>query len=434
MRNRISAAVFYGWWVVFAGLMIQLLQGSLFFHSFGAYFVYFQSEFGWTRTMLTGAFSLQRLESGLFGPIEGWLIKRFGARLLVSIGAVIAGAGLMLLSRIDQVWQFYFAYLIIAMGSSVGGFIAISSTVTNWFRVKRSRAIGIAMSGFPVGGMLVPVLAWSMGHYGWRLTSFVSGLIIIAIGVPVAQLLRNSPEEYGLNPDGVPNYPATTSSGNATSSEHSPETIQSAWNFTVREAMKTRAFWLISGGHGIALLVVSTLLIFLIPHIVERIGLSVELAATVVTLMTAIMIFSQVFGGALGDKIDKRIGLTFCLLGHATALFGLAFSTTIWQIALFAVVHGLAWGTRGPLVMSIRADYFGRGNFATIMGFSSLIMMIGMIVGPLFTSSMADRMGDYKFAFIVLASISALGSVLFLFARTPPAPARSMQPVDRSIH
>ena len=261
----------------------------------------------------------------------------------------------------------------------------------------------------------------------------MSGLIIIAIGIPVAQLLRSSPEEYGLNPDGVADDQATTGSGDATPGDHSSEAAQRGWDFTVREAMRTRAFWLISGGHGIALLVVSTLLVFLIPHIVERIGLSVELAATIVTLMTAIMIFSQVFGGALGDKIDKRIGLTFCLLGHATALFGLAFSTAIWQIALFAVIHGLAWGTRGPLVMSIRADYFGRGNYATIMGFSSLIMMIGMIVGPLFTSSMADRLGDYKFAFIVLASISALGSVLFLFARRPPAPTRWTQSVDRSI-
>jgi MFS family permease len=309
----------------------------------------------------------------------------------------------------------------------VGGFIAVSTAVTNWFRAKRSRAMGIAMSGFPIGGMLVPVLAWFMGHYGWRPTSFVSGLIIIAIGIPVAQLLRSSPEEYGLNPDGVPDDQATTGSGDVTPGDHSSEAAQDGLNFTVREAIRTRAFWLISGGHGIALLVVSTLLVFLIPHIVERIGLSVELAATVVTLMTAIMIFSQVFGGALGDKIDKRIGLTFCLLGHATALFGLAFSTAIWQIALFAVIHGLAWGTRGPLVMSIRADYFGRGNYATIMGFSSLITMIGMIVGPLFTSSMADRLGDYKFAFIVLAGISAFGSVLFLFARRPPAPARSTQ-------
>jgi MFS family permease len=165
-------------------------------------------------------------------------------------------------------------------------------------------------------------------------------------------------------------------------------------------------------------------MVHLIPHIVERLGFSVEIAGTVVTLMTALMIVSQVFGGALGDRIDKRFVLMLCLLGHSVALFGLAFSSHIWQVALFAVIHGLAWGIRAPIVMAIRADYFGRSSYATIMGFSSIIMMLGMMTGPLFAGTLADRLGDYKLAFTILASIAGLGSVLFLLAKRPELPAR----------
>jgi AAHS family benzoate transporter-like MFS transporter len=165
-------------------------------------------------------------------------------------------------------------------------------------------------------------------------------------------------------------------------------------------------------------------MVHLIPHIVDRLGYSVATAGTVVTLMTGAMIFSQVFGGAIGDKINKRVGLTACLLGHSVALFGLAFATTIWQVAIFATLHGVSWGARTPMVMSIRAEYFGRSNFATIMGFSSFIMMIGMMVGPLIAGNLADRLGDYKVPFSILATGAGLGSLLFLMATRPPVPAR----------
>jgi len=148
------------------------------------------------------------------------------------------------------------------------------------------------------------------------------------------------------------------------------------------------------------------------------------MGATMVSLMMVMNIFGQVFGGALGDRINKRVGLTLCLLGHSGALFVLAFSSTIWHVALFAMIHGLSWGTRGPLVMSIRADYFGRASYATIMGFSSLIMMLGMIAGPLFAGNLADRLGDYKLAFAIVAGVAGLSSVLFLAARRPKLPPR----------
>ena len=135
----------------------------------------------------------------------------------------------------------------------------------------------------------------------------------------------------------------------------------------------------------------------------------------------------QVGGGALGDRINKRIGLTACLLGHSVALFGLAFSTIICQVAIFVTLHGVVWGARAPMAVSIRADYFGRSNYATIMGFSSLVRMSGMMVGPLFAGYMADRLGDYKLAFSILATITGLGSLLFLMPEGPPPPPRVLR-------
>jgi sugar phosphate permease len=346
------------------------------------------------------------------------MIIKFGPRKIVTIGIIIAGIGLMMLSRINNLWQFYAAFTTIALGSSLGGFMAIFATVANWFEKKRSRAMGIVMAGMSVGGLMVPVMAWSTDSFGWRSTAFASGIVLILVGIPIAQVMRHNPEDYGYLPDG-----AKLDSGNGESAGAEDGGAPDL-NFTAREALRTRVFWYVSFAHASALLVVSAIMVHLIPFIVDRLEYSLATAGTVVTLMTAMMIISQLGGGALGDKVEKRYALTVCLIGHSIALFGLAFATNIWLVAFFVVLHGVSWGTRGPIVISIRADYFGRKAYATIMGFSSMIMMVGMMSGALFTGFVTDRTDDYTLAFAILATVAACGSVLFFVSKPAPLPER----------
>ena len=102
-------------------------------------------------------------------------------------------------------------------------------------------------------------------------------------------------------------------------------------------------------------------------------------------------------------------------------LLMLTYAVNDLMIWLFVPLHGLAWGLRGPLMQSMRADYFGPTNFGTIMGFSSMIVMLGMITGPLLAGFLADQTGAYTTGFTVLALAAGLGSIFFYLA-TPPAP------------
>ena len=417
--------VFYGWWIVVGGFIVQLFGSLLFFHSFGAYFVYLQAEFGWSRTMIAGASSIARMESGILGPVQGWLVDRFGPRALVRVGSVILGCGLILFSQISSVWQYYGAFLLMALGSSFAGFMAVSVCLASWFARKRTRAMGIAMTGMGVGGLLVPTVAWFLGHYGWRPTALVSGFIVMFVGLGAAQLLRRSPEQYGMVPDGE--APQSDVAGSTIRASATQRGVGEA-DFTTREALRTKSFWLLSIAHAGGLLVVSAIGLHLIPHVVNRLGVSVEIAGTMVSVLMGMTIVGQIAGGSLGDRIDKRLGLSLCLLGHAVALTILAFATSMWQVAIFAAIQGLSFGSRGPLVMSIRADYFGRSSYATIMGFSSLIIMIGSTGGPLLAGNIADRYGDYQMAFIILAVVALVSSILFLFVRKPKLPARLRTP------
>jgi len=150
----------------------------------------------------------------------------------------------------------------------------------------------------------------------------------------------------------------------------------------------------------------------------------------VVAFLMAVVILGQLGGGFIGDRFDKRMVVAGCMLVHGIALVIFALATNVIGVLVFAVLHGLAWGVRGPLLNSIRADYFGRTAFATIMGFSSMVIMSGMFIGPLFAGAMADWLGDYRVSFLVLAGVTALGSVLFLLAKPPVLPPSAEAPAD----
>ena len=412
--------VFYGWRIVGAGFGLEVLIGSLLFHAYGSYVVLMREEFGWSRTLFSAAFAMARSESAVLGPIQGWLTDRFGPRALMRVGVTVFGLGFVLFSRIDSRVLFFVAFFMMVAGASLGGYVPISVAIVNWFRRRRALALGLSSSGSSVGGLLTPVVVASLTAFGWRTTALLSGLLVLLVGLPLAQVFRHRPEHYGEYPDGrLPEAPALPAVGD---SAGRPAIV--SVDFTAREAMRTPAFWLISLGHGSALLVVSAVLVHMVTHVTERLGYSLAQAATVVVLLTIAQIAGHLCGGWAGDRVSKRAIVVGCMLGHATALLLLAVASAYWMIAAFAMLHGLSWGTRGPLMAAIRADYFGSAAFGTISGVSSMVSMLGMMGGPLVAGILADRTGSYRLGFTVLASLALLGSFFFLLARRPPAAGR----------
>jgi MFS family permease len=407
---------FYGWWIVAAGFGLEVLIGGLVFHAYGAYVVLLREEFGWSKTLFSAAFSMARAESGLLGPVQGWLTDRFGPRVLIRIGMVIFAAGLMLFSQITTPLAFFLTFFMMALGSSLGGYLPIGVAIVRWFRRRRSLALSISATGMGVGGLLTPLVVVALTGIGWRWTAFLSGVLVLAAGFPLAQLVRDGPERHGLLPDG----------------DRAPADLPAAagpvaaGDFTVRQAVRTPAFWYVSLGHGSALLVVSAVLVHLIVHVTERLGYTLAQAASVVALMTVLQVIGQVSGGWAGDRYSKRMICAACMFAHAAALLILAFAVSFWMVLAFAMIHGLAWGVRGPLMGAIRADYFGASSFGRITGMSSMIVMFGMMGGPLVAGILADRTGSYVLGFSILAGMAALGSIFFVLARRPDRPKTTM--------
>jgi MFS family permease len=410
--------LFYGWWIVIASAGLQMLNGALLGQAFGAYVVVLRAEFGWSATSLAAASSLREMESGIVGPVQGWLLHRFGPRLIAQVGLVIFAGGFILFSRMQTLTEFYTAFLVMAVGASMSGYLTVTYVAVQWFEKKRATALGLMATGGAVGGLLVRVTVASMETFGWRETGVLSAIILLALGLPLTMILRFRPADSGMYPDGVP---PVEEPRNADGSALAGQTR----DFTLGEAIRTRAFWLVGFGHASALFVVSALNVHFISHLNHGMGYSLGFATSISLLLPLMFLIGTVAGGPLGDRFDKRWVMVVCMLMHGTAILLLAFAWNLVMVIIFCVMHGLAWGVRGPQMAAIRADYFGRTSFATILGVSNAIIIIGTISGPVIAGYVYDVTGSYRIGFEILSAFAILGSGFFILGRAPQRPLAS---------
>ena len=391
---------------------IQLMLAALLNQSFGAYVAVLSDERGWSKTALSGAAALQSVESALVGPVLGYLLDRFGPQGMIRLGIGIFALGFIGLSQIDSLGGFYVCAVLLAIGASLGGYFPLTVALIQWFERYRARALSLVSLGLALGGLLVPLVAWSMHHFGWRNTAMGSGFIALLVGLPLASVIRRRPQDHGETVDGLPPAPAASVGEALDGGPIRPE-------FTASQALRTPAFWLLAAGHAMALLVVTAVNVHAITHMKEGLGYTFATAGWVIMLMTFGQLLGVLLGAAVGDRFEKRKVAALCMLSHALGLMFLTYSSQMQGLIAFAMFHGLAWGLRGPFMQAIRADYFGRQAIGAIMGISAAIIAVGQIAGPMVAGLLADLTGDYRLGFTVLSILAALGSVSFMLAKKP---------------
>jgi MFS family permease len=416
--SKRTEGVFYGWWLVGVAVFMLTLMSLTVFQGLGTFLVALQNHFGWSRTQLSGAFSLARAEGAVLGPIEGFLVDRVGTRRMVLIGYSILGTGFVLFSFVQTLWQFYLVFMLITLGSGLGGWLAMIGMVNHWFSRRRAFAMALAMSGIHVAGFLVPVLAFGIESHGFRMTTLGIGIFILAAVFPVTRLIRNRPEEYGLLPDG--DAPATQPAQKAAATVVARADDDAA--FTARQALRTRAFWVLTVAQLSSSVSIVTLALHLVPKLTDM-ELSLKMASTVVLTYTAIALPAQFVVGRIADRLPKPPVIFACMTFQAVSLVVIALAESLYLAFLFAVLYGIGFGGRTPVMTALRGEYFGRKAFASIMGLSQFPNNIAMIGAPLFAGYMFDTTGTYLVPFMTFAALSFMGALLMLTVRKPKAAA-----------
>ena len=424
--------------------MMLTLMSLTVFQSTGTYFVALNREFGWSRTLLSGGFAFSRIQSAAIGPIEGYLIDRFGNRTMFVIGFTMMGGGFLLLSQLREgvvlldalpfpaIVQYYVAMGVIAIGSGLGGWLTMMSMINNWFSRQRSFAMATAMSGIHFGGFLVPALAFFIDNTGFRPSMLFIGVLVVAIVVPVAMIMRNNPEDYGMRPDGDPPRRMTTDGQEGGAAAASEPQADEEPEYTAWQALKTPAFWVLTITHMSSTLSLVALTVHLSPKLTDA-GMSLTGAGVVIFVYTLIALPMQFLSGYVADRMSKPPLICLFLLTQSVALVVIAYAESVFMAYLFALLWGIAFGGRGPLLTSIRGDYFGRKAFATIMGISQLPTSIIMVITPLYAGYVFDVTGSYFIPFLSFAFCSFAGAVLIMFARRPDAGAHEPYPIAQLL-
>ncbi len=403
---------------------MQWYGAGVWFYGFSVVFKSILNDFGWTRAVTAGAFSLARLEGGLEGPIVGWLVDRIGPRRMALFGGIVAGIGYVLLSRMNSLAALYILFgVVIAFGYNAGFSHAGATAVANWFVRKRGRALGLFALGAGVGGAtIVPLISVLITQFGWRTTVAVIGIAMWVIVTPLSFVLRHKPEQYGQYPDGEP-PDAHSLKGYDSSPEQSLAGIEvrvapDEDDFTWREALKTSTFWLMMLGASARSIGMSSVVLHQIAFLTD-IGISETAAAAALGMMVAISIPSRLFFGWLGDRMDKRYVMMTTYLLQAVGVFILANVRSIDQVYIFLVVFGIGYGGAIPVFIAMRGEYFGRKAFATIQGLMRLFLMIPTVIGPVFAGYVYDTTGSYYYAFVLFTVLYVIGAIVIAFAKRP---------------
>ncbi len=411
--------IFYGWWIVLASSILNFVSGGTFLYGFTVFFNPIRQAFGWGAAITSFAASFRGLETGFLDPVVGFLVDKIGPRKLMLFGWGIVGLGFLLMSRMNSLWQFYGAFLLVATGMCFGSFVVMVTAIAHWFHKKRSRALALIYVGMGASGIIAPLLALSINQFGWRTTLVIIGIASLVIGIPLSVLMRHKPSQYGYLPDGETRETmpeATTVSKGA--AEH--ESVSSAIGFTAKEAMKTRAFWLFSLVFLFQHTATSAVMIHIVPYL-ESVNVPSAIAATAVTGMTLCSLIGRLGFGFLGDFANKRYLIAIALAVQTLGLFIFSFAdvSKAWLIVLFLLTYGPGYAGTIPLRPALQADYFGTRSFGTIMGWMALISMFGGLVSPVFAGWVYDTTGSYRLVWRLFALTTVPAIPLILLAKPP---------------
>ncbi len=398
------------WWLVILGCITHAVNTGFSYFGMSAFFPSFEREFGWSRTAISGAFSLARIESGLLGPIEGYFVDRVGPRRIMYIGIVICTLGFVALSFVDSLPMLYVAIVLgIVLGSSLGYHMPISLLIAKIFHERRSLAFGIFRMGPGLSGVIVPLVGAMIVWWGWRTAAVASGCMLLAAGLPIAYLINRIAQAEERDRE-----LALATKAEASSIMHRSLDPQ----FTLKEVLRLDTFWFLSIAMALRHMVTEGVSVHFVILLVDR-GWSTAAASTLLGISALIGAPARVGMGWLGDMVDKRklimglllaLSVSVCVMGWAAG--SLAFTT-------FMIIYSLAYGGLASLQEPIRADYFGTKAFATIQGVSRSITTAGTFVGPVLAGLFYDLTKSYSVAFTIFAIVSLLSTILMFLARPP---------------
>jgi MFS family permease len=400
---------FYGWIVLACICLAGFARQGPAVAVLSIFVVPMTDAFGWSRTEMAGAVSLGGVLAAFVSPMLGPVLDRRGARLILCLAVLSTGLATMALSLTQSLLMFYLLFCFARMVWAGPFDLGLYGALNNWFVARRARATSIATLAQMSGLVALPIIAQlAMRDGDWRLGWIAIGTTVLAIGfLPVWLFLVRRPEDVGLLPDRI-----TAGAGSAVVEPR----------FSRAEAMRTRAFWLLSLYTVLVFPVQAGVSLHQAPHLIER-GFSPILAATVISFFSAMSAVASFGIGFLPRRWPLRYVMSVAAVLLAAGTLGLIGVSSVETAYLFAGLFGLGIGGVMTLLPMAWADYFGRESYGAIRGVALSLQVVAQAAGPVVSGVLRDTSGNYTESLILFGTLAALAAAAALVARHPPSAA-----------
>jgi len=416
LRGRLSD-LYYGWRMIAVGSMLRILGGGLYFYGFSVFFLPLSQDLALSRASTSLVFSLARAQGAFEGPIAGYFMDRHGPRPLMIMALMMTSIGHMILSGVHSYVTLLIVYMGVVSLSFHAGFMDAPMLIANtWFIRKRTMAMALISGSVGIGGFIfTPILSMFVHAFGWRQAAFACGIVFMVVGMPLALLVRRSPESIGLLPDGD-----RVQAGAADANQHGRATEEI--NFSLAQALRTSSFWFIVGATAIRVIILSAINVHYVALMVWK-GVSEQRAAYFLAAQAFMSVPSHLLFGWIGDRLHKPKLMATCMVLAFLSMCVLARVHSEWAIFIFIALFSVVESTF-PVNWSTVGEYFGRKNFAKIRGSMSFISTWGSVIGPVIAGAIYDHTRSYDLVIWSSAVLLLVASMLYASVKKPLLPSK----------
>lgn len=395
-RSRQSKiAPSYGWVIVAVSFVIITITYGM-HYSFGVFFKPLQEDFGWTRAVTSGVFSLYMFLACALAILAGWALERYGPRTIVVSGGCLIALGLLLSSQTNATWQIYISYgVVLALGVSAI-YNPLITTASQWFTERKGLALGIMVAGVGMGAVIIPPLArWLISLYNWRTSYLILGLIAGIVIVASSLLLKRDSQRTSALSHDAAEVPADAAA------------LLEPEGLSLKEAARTASMWVLFSMSVLHCVCIQMVMIHLVAYATDS-GIPPFTAATLISIIGGFSILGRISVGSASDRIGRKAAFIICALFMAGVVFWLAMVTELWMFYLSAAIFGFAYGGQVPLFPALSGELFGLRHMGIIFGVIMLAAGVGGTIGPLLAGYVFDNTGSYSIAF----SIAGVGMLI----------------------
>jgi MFS family permease len=385
------------WFVVAAGFLCMMVAAGIGWYVFPVYLTAIQRDLGWSRADLSLAVSVWALAGGVFSPMVGTLVDRYGPRPLIIGGTLCQVVVTFLIAHMTALWQVYALFVLASLANSANTYLPVAAMIARWFKERTGGAMAVAMLGMAAGGLVMPIVAnVLLERFGWRGAYTIFAYVLLSLLVPVLLWVRN--------PDAAPDVESVppTVAGDALAPQGALRVV---------EALRTRSFWTLSGGDLLIGLVTTSVIVHMVAFTTD-VGVSQAAASAAYGTSLAVNGIGIILFGIAADRLPLRIMMGACYGTSAIAMLFVFRLPGLGFLYGFAVLFGICAGGRAAMWPLALGECFGTVHLGSILGWLGIPFLLGSTLGPYLAGYIRDTTGEYRLFFLLCIALSVTAAAL----------------------